>query len=64
MKTSLASSLTRGPDLELHVRTIEVDGEELLDIREYVPSAENYGRGVTVPASLRKQLIAALKEAT
>lgn len=56
-------SIERGPDLEVRVRRVIADGAEFLDIREYFPSTETYGRGIMVPAELQKPLAAALKVA-
>lgn len=59
----VVATIDRGNDLAVRVRRIDIDGEEFLDIREYISSTETYGRGVMVPADLRKPLLAALKEA-
>ena len=61
--TAPSGSIERGDDLELRVRSIVVDGEAFIDIREFVPSTSTYGRGVMVPMSVKKRLILALKEA-
>lgn len=63
----VVASIERGPDLTVRVRRVtvqDIDGPvEFLDVREYVPSSETYGRGVMVPADLKKPLLAALREA-
>lgn len=40
-------------DLELHVSTLRVAGQTLLEIRQFIPSLKQYGRGVTVPFSAK-----------
>lgn len=49
---TVIGDVEKGVDLVLRVRTLEVDGEEFLDVRDYVPSSDTYGRGVVIP---RKQ---------
>lgn len=40
-------------DIEVHVSTLEVEsGDKYTDIREYVVSLGQYGRGITFPAGL------------
>lgn len=60
---AIVGNIERGNDLALRVRRIAIDGEEFLDVREYIPSTATYGRGIMVPADLKKPLLAALKEA-
>lgn len=36
-------------DLEVHVRVVEADGTRFVDIRDFVPSTELYGRGIMLP---------------
>jgi hypothetical protein len=59
----LVGTLPKGTDLEVHVRSLSSDGEEFIDVREYVPSSETYGRGLLVPAAQAKALAKLLREA-
>lgn len=63
----VCGNIERGPDLAVRVRRVvvaDLDGEqEYIDVREYVPSSDTYGRGILVPAELKKPLLAALREA-
>ena len=43
------ASVKKYDDLEVRVRVVEADGERFLDIRDYIPSTEVYGRGVSMP---------------
>lgn len=43
-------------DIEIHVSTVITDEGPFTDIREYVVSLEQYGRGVTFPARLNVQV--------
>lgn len=43
-------------DLELHVTRISVSGEIFIEVRNYVPSLKEYGRGVTFPATAGKRV--------
>lgn len=43
---------TRTPiaeDLELHTSTIRAAGQTFFEVRQFIPSLKQYGRGVTVP---------------
>lgn len=44
----------KGPDLEIHVREVEVGGVSFVDVREFIVSSEELGRGILVPAEHRK----------
>lgn len=54
-------------DREIHVSTVTVpthpDIIPMLEIREFVPSRDLYGRGIIVPLSYRDRLLAAIKQA-
>uniref|UniRef100_A0AAU3I7I8 Uncharacterized protein n=1 Tax=Streptomyces sp. NBC_01393 TaxID=2903851 RepID=A0AAU3I7I8_9ACTN len=46
-------------DKELHVSTLETTEDGLFaDLREFIPSREFYGRGVTFPIGLLDQVLA------
>lgn len=52
------------PDLEIHVSTLTVAGVKLREIRNYIPSTGEYGRGITAPAGLpANEIITGLIEA-
>lgn len=59
----LLGEVNKNADLTVRVRLLEADDERFIDIRDYVPSAELYGRGVLVPVDAKKMLLAAIKEA-
>lgn len=37
------------PDVEIHVFRRTVDGVDFFDVREFIVSLEQYGRGITFP---------------
>lgn len=43
-------------DLEVHMSNLTVAGEHFVEIRNYVPSLKEYGRGITVPAALHDEV--------
>lgn len=55
---TVVGEVEKGNDVVLRVRALEVDGEQFLDIRDFVPSSETYGRGVVIP---RKQAASVAK---
>jgi hypothetical protein len=54
-------------DREIHVSTVTVpthpDIIPFLEIREFVPSRDLYGRGIIVPLTYKDRLIAAITKA-
>lgn len=51
-----------GDDLQMHVSVLIIDGERFLDLRNFIPSAQTYGRGVVAPVGLAAGLAAVLNE--
>jgi hypothetical protein len=45
----VVQSITKAPDLECHVRVVEVEGVKVVEFRDYIPSLNSYGRGYWVP---------------
>jgi hypothetical protein len=45
------------PHVEVHVRTVTLDGIEVVDIRDYYPSLKTYGRGLGLPRETLNELI-------
>ncbi len=43
-------STRKAKDLEAHVRTVDVDGVRVVEIRDFIPSLGEYGRGYWIPA--------------
>jgi len=47
----------KASDIEVHVSGLETeDGNLFIDIREYVVSLDQYGRGITVPSRMLSTL--------
>jgi hypothetical protein len=59
----LIGSLEKAADLEIRVRNLAVDGESFVDVREYVPSSDTYGRGLLVPKAQARPLVKILMDA-
>lgn len=45
VKTSVLARIKKSSDLETHVRLVRVEGAEVLEFRDYIPSLDEYGRG-------------------
>lgn len=56
------SKINKGPDMQLHVRVTKADGLELVNLRDYIVSLKQYGRGVMFEAHLLPQVIEELQE--
>jgi hypothetical protein len=50
-KSRVVGVLPKAPDLECHVRVIEVENVRVAEFRDYIPSLEEYGRGYWLPMS-------------
>lgn len=61
LKRKTLAKIPVAADLETHVSTVEVAGEKMLDLRQFIPSIAEYGRGVTLPMSTRLDVIDALQ---
>lgn len=48
-KISVIQSIPKAHDLECHVRVVEVEGIQVAELRDYIPSLGTYGRGYWVP---------------
>jgi hypothetical protein len=46
---SMVGTVPKAGDLEIAVRTARVDDIHVVDIRDYVPSSNFFGRGITIP---------------
>ncbi len=52
--------IPKASDLKLAIKTTRIDGVEYVDIRDYVPSTEVYGKGVLFERHLLTDVIDAL----
>ena len=49
--TRVVGVLQKAPDMECHVRVIEVENVSVVEFRDFIPSLNEYGRGYWVPLS-------------
>lgn len=54
------TALPRRHDLDIHVCRVRVDEQVYYDVREYIPSILQYGRGILIPERLVPDVAAAL----
>ena len=45
----VVAEIVKAPDLRAHVRVVEVEGMKVVEIRDYIPSLSEYGRGYWLP---------------
>jgi hypothetical protein len=62
IQRTVHESVTVATDKEIHVSTLEKDGGHYTDIREYIPSLQQYGRGITFPARFGDPIYTGLGE--
>lgn len=62
MTHTVYAVVPKGIDSEVHVRTAQLDGIEYAELREWIPSLKEYGRGMWFPSdkSSIDQVIAGL----
>lgn len=53
-------TVPRKYDIEIHVSKATIDEAEYVDIREYVVSLQQYGRGIVLPKTSLYEVIGAL----
>lgn len=52
----------KGADLELHVKVTWINGLEFVNLRDYVPSTQEYGKGVLFPTHLLEYVLETLQQ--
>lgn len=49
MKRKVHTKTPVADDLEVHTSTVSAAGQKFFEVRQYIPSLKQYGRGVTMP---------------
>lgn len=52
----------KGADLELHVKVTWVNGLQFVNLRDYVPSTQEYGKGVLFPIDILPWVLESLQQ--
>lgn len=47
--TRVVGVIPKAPDLDCHVRVVDVENVRLVELRDYIPSLDEYGRGYWMP---------------
>ena len=47
--TRVVQTVSKGPDLECHLRVVNIEGTKVVEFRDYIPSLKTYGRGYWIP---------------
>lgn len=63
IERTVHSRVPKTDDIEIHVSTLDTENGQYTDIREFVVSLEQYGRGITFPARLTEEVQRGLYEA-
>lgn len=61
-RDKLYAKYRKGPDLELHIKVTWIDGLEFVNLRNYVPSTKEYGKGVLFPSHMLPWIVEELGE--
>lgn len=48
-KVAVVQSIEKAPDLQCHIRIVEVEGARVVEFRDFIPSLKEYGRGYWFP---------------
>lgn len=63
IERNVITVVSKDTDLEMHVSTLHTDRGKFIDVREFVPSLAQYGRGVTYPERFNEDVLNGLTEA-
>ncbi len=58
----IVRSVDVADDLQAHISVLTVDGEDFVEIRNWIVSTESYGRGILLPIKVTRQLRDGLSE--
>ncbi len=58
--TQTLLEIDKAPDLKAHVRVVEVAGVKVVEVRDFIPSLGEYGRGYWWPIAQVDALMACL----
>jgi len=56
-------TLNRRHDLDIHVSRIVVEERSYVDVREFIPSLAQYGRGILLPVDRAEEIAQAIVKA-
>ena len=59
-ETTVLERFHKSRDVETHLRAVRVDGVSALELRDYIPSSDRYGRGYWIPEEISEALGAAI----
>lgn len=45
----VVAEIAKAADLRTHVRVVEIDSVKVVELRDYIPSLDEYGRGYWLP---------------
>lgn len=48
-KPQVLETIPKGTDLEVHIRVVTIGDVSYVEMRDYVPSLKEYGRGYWIP---------------
>lgn len=60
VQTTQVAAFRKLPDLDTHVRVIEIDGQRRVELRDHIVSLGEYGRGYWFPEDDLDKVIDAL----
>jgi hypothetical protein len=58
LKRDVVQSAPKGHDLETHVSLVEIGGEQLVEVADFIISKNEYGRGYHVPVEYSRVVAA------
>lgn len=48
-KARVIGIVPKAPDLECHIRVVEIENVRVVEFRDFIPSLQEYGRGYWIP---------------
>lgn len=61
-KEKVYATLTKGADLQLRVKVTWIDGLEFVNLRDYIPSTGEDGKGILFPLHMLPRVLEELAE--
>jgi len=62
ISTKLQRRFRKGRDLEMHISFTRIEGLEFVELRDYIPSQDEYGKGYLFPSRMLTEVLEVLAE--
>lgn len=60
IKDKIWARVHKAPDLDLAIKITTIEGQTYVNLRDYVPSTKEFGKGILFPVALASEVAEAL----